>query len=115
MVGGTSEPARQFPPLSGPSRRFVFDHELSYPVYDSTRRSEFVLYDNGAFVLRGAVGQYRGGYSETDGALTFDWQGWSVAGPWSATGTVAGDSLTIRYNVIMEMTDFQSAVYVLAR
>ena len=38
-----------FPPLSGPSRTFIFDGELSYPVSDFTRESRFVLYDNGAF------------------------------------------------------------------
>ena len=53
-----------FPPLSGPSRTFIFDGELTYPVRDFTRKSRFVLYDNGAFVLQYPSslgdGRYRG-------------------------------------------------------
>ena len=52
--------------LSGPSRTFVFDRELSYRVSDYTKMSRFVLYDNGAFVLRFpslGEGGYRGGYN----------------------------------------------------
>src|SRR5688572_25522735 len=45
-------PQQSFPPLSGPSRTFIFDGELSYRVRDFTRQSRFVLYDNGAFVLQ---------------------------------------------------------------
>ena len=104
--------------MSGPSRTFVFDRELSYPVSDSTKRSRFVLYDNSAFVLQvgGAAGSsngYRGRYTDANGVVTFEWEGWSAAGPWGATGTLTGDALTVRYNVIMQLTDFEDAVYVL--
>ena len=105
-------PPRTFPPLSGPSRTFAFDREVSYRVSDYTRKSSFVLYDNGAFVLRyGGPGEYRGGYTETNGVITFEWEGWSSAGPWGATGTIRGESLTVEYNFIMQMTDFENAVY----
>jgi hypothetical protein len=82
--------------LSGPSRTFVFDRELSYRVSNYTKESRFVLYDNGAFVLQyvGLGGGYRGGYTEANGVIVFEWEGWSAAGPWGATGTVKGDSLT---------------------
>jgi hypothetical protein len=60
-------------------------------------------------------GGYRGGYKDTDGTLTFEWEGWSTAGPWSATGTLKGDSLTVQYNLVMHFTDFEDAVYVLMR
>ena len=106
-------PPRSFPPLSGPSRTFVFDRELKYPVADYTRRSQFVLYDNGAFALRFAgMGEYHGGYTEANGAIVFDWEGWSAAGPWGATGTINGNFLTVQYNLIMQLTDFEDAVYV---
>ena len=114
-------PPRSFPPLSGPSRTFVFDRELSYPVADYTRHSRLVLYDNGAFVLQfpslGEPGErgYRGGYTEADGVITFEWEGWSAAGPWGATGTLQGDSLRVQYNRIMQLTDFDDAVYALMR
>lgn len=111
----TAPPTRTFPPLSGPSRTFAFDRELSYRVSDYTRKSSFVLYDNGAFVLRfSGPGEYRGGYTVANGVITFEWEGWNVAGPWGAAGTIRGDSLTVEYNLIMQWTDFEDAVYALA-
>jgi hypothetical protein len=107
-----------FPPLSGPSRTFLFGRELLHPVSGYTRASRFVLYDNGAFVLQfPSVGEggYRGGYEQVNGVITFEWEGWNVAGPWGATGTLSGDVLTVRYNEIMLQTDFEDAVYVLTR
>jgi hypothetical protein len=89
---------------------------LSYRVSEYTKKSRFVLYDNGAFVLMfPSIGEggYRGGYTETNGAITFEWEGWSVAGPWGATGTLKDGSLTVRYNGIMQLTDFEDAVYLL--
>src|SRR5262245_37404118 len=75
-------PSPTFPPLAGPSRTFVFDHELTYSVSDYTRKSRFVLYDNGAFVLQypslpNPNPGYRGGYTNTNtsGAITFEWEG----------------------------------------
>jgi hypothetical protein len=108
-------PPPNFPPLSGPSRTFVFDHELSYHVRDWTRASRFVLYDDGGFVLQyEKQGEYRGGYTETSGVLTLEWEGWSAAGVWGATGTIEGNTLTVRYNQVMGLTDFEDAVYALA-
>ena len=105
-----------FPPVSGQARIFVFDRELSYAVQDYTRNSRFVLYASGGFVLQYAGrGEYLGRYTEANGVVTFDWDGWSLAGPWGATGSLTDDSLTIRYNVIMQLTDFEDAVYVRAR
>jgi hypothetical protein len=99
--------------LSGPSRTFVFDRARSYPVSGYTQTSRFVLYDNGAFVLQYVgLGDYRGGYRETSGVITFDWEGWSTAGAWGATGTLKGDSLAVQYNLIMQLTDFEDATYV---
>jgi ABC-type transport system substrate-binding protein len=110
-------PPRTFSPLSGPSRTFIFDRELSYRVTAYTRESRFVLYDNGAFVLQyvGLGLEYRGGYTEENGRIAFEWEGWSAAGPWGATGAVQGDSLTVQYNLIMQLTDFEDAVYALMR
>jgi hypothetical protein len=49
----------------------------------------------------------------TDCVITFDWEGWSAAGPWGATGSIRGDSLTVEFNLIMQLTDFEDAVYAL--
>jgi hypothetical protein len=65
-------PPRTFSPLSGPSRTFIFDRELSYRVSAYTRESRFVLYDNGAFVLQyvGLGLEYRGGYTEENARMS---------------------------------------------
>ena len=115
-VPSTPTPApspSNFPPLSGHSRTFAFNHELTYRVTDYTKQSRFVLYDNGAFVLQyvSLGGEYRGGYTESNGVITFQWEGWSVAGPWGATGTLKDGSLTVQYNLIMQLSDFEDAVY----
>ena len=110
-----------FPPLSGPSRTFLFDRELSYRVSDFTWNSRFVLYDNGAFVLQYPSssfgdGRFRGAYQEANGVLMFlfEFQGRSVGTPWiDATATLKGDSLTVQYPESMHHADFEDAVYVL--
>ena len=110
-------PRPTFPPLSGPSRTLVFDHALANRVSDYTIHSRFVLYDNGGFVLHFptvAGDGYRGGYTEVNGAITFEWEGWNPAGPWGAAGMLNGNSLTVQYNSIMQGTDFEDAVYMLA-
>jgi len=109
-------PSTNFPPLSGSSRTFVFDHELSSYIDTYTPKSQFVLYDDGGFVLQFlSIGaNYRGGYTEANGVVTFAWEGWSVAGPWGATGALTGNSLIVHYNDIMQFTDFVDAAYVLA-
>jgi hypothetical protein len=107
-------PPTNFPALSGLSRTFTFDHELpTYRLRDYTKQSRFILYDNGAFALKYAsLGiEYRGGYTESNGVITFQWEGWSTAGAWGAIGTLADGSLTVQYNLIMQLSDFEDAVY----
>ena len=107
-------PAQNFPAPAGASRTFVFDHEVSYPVRGYTMDSRFILYENRAFVLRyGLSLEYRGRYTDSTAVIVFDWDGWSTAGAWGATGTLVGDTLTVRYNVIMSLSDFEDAAYVL--
>ena len=82
-------------------------------MHDYTKQSRFVLYDNGAFALQYvSLGiEYRGGYTESNGVITFQWEGWSSAGAWGATGTLKDGSLTVQYNLIMGLSDFEDAVY----
>jgi hypothetical protein len=103
-----------FPGVVTPARVFVFDRELLYSVRTFTVGSRFVLYDDGSFALQylnAPTGEYRGRYKEVDGNITFEWEGWSTAGPWGASGSLTANSLTVRYNLIMEMSDFEDAVY----
>jgi len=114
-------PQIDFPPLSGPSRTFIFDRELSYIVRDYTRQSRFILYENGAFELQYppsayGPGLYRGAYQKANGRIMFlfEFQGRSVGSAWDdASATLTGDSLTVQYDWSMRMADFEDAVYVL--
>ena len=114
-VPGPTAPPPTFPTVSGAARIFSFDHELSYAVANYTQKSRFVLYDKGSFVLQYAMcncgGEYRGRYTEANGVITFEWEAASPAGPWGATGTLRGDTLTVQYNSIMQLSDFEDAVY----
>lgn len=109
--------ASRFPPIEGRARTFSFDAGRSGRVSDVTRDSRFILYDNGAFVLEYARiwKSYRGAYTEANGVVTFEWEGWSTAGRWAATGTLDGDALIVRYNMVMNMSDFDDAGYILDR
>ena len=120
----TPRPRIDFPPLSGPSRTFIFDDELSYPVSSFTRQSRFVLYDNGACLLQyppSSIGDGRipGAYRDANGVIMFLFNsstGRSADEAWDdAIGTLKGDSLTIRYAEGMHQADFEDAVYVLMR
>ena len=80
-------------------------------VSEYTEKSRFVLYDNGAFALQyPALGGhiYRGSYTEENGVLYFKFEG-DVQ--WSATGKLEGDSLKVQSNTMMQMDDFENAVY----
>ncbi len=97
-----------FPPLSGPARTFVFER-ADHRVAEYTEKSRFVLYDNGAFALQYPTlgGQYRGSYKEENGLITFAWADYGSG----ATGRLDGNSLKVEYVVMMQMSDFEDAVY----
>lgn len=118
VVSAPTKPySPNFPEPSGPARIFVYDHALWDHPQSYTMLSRFVLYDNHAFALQfgSPSGAYLGGYTETAGVIIFDWEGWSSAGPWGATGILKGDTLTVQYNLVMQLTDFEDAAYILAR
>jgi hypothetical protein len=100
--------------LPGPLRSFVF-RETPYSDWAyEIRSTRFILYDNGTFALRYEASghDYRGTYTESEGQILFTWANWPLG---SATGTIDGDLLTVRYNEYLQMTDFVDAVYVLLR
>lgn len=109
-----------FPEVSRPARVYVAVSSPYYPMHGSPLASRYVLYDDGTFALQYSSAnypffEYRGTYAEADTDIRFNWEGWSVAGPWGATASVAGDSLTVRYNLIMQLSDFEDGVYIRTR
>jgi hypothetical protein len=47
--------------------------------------------------------------------LVFHYNASRVAGEFAARGTLRGDTLLLRYNRVMHMTDFEDGVYVRSR
>ena len=103
---------------------FYFSNSSTYPISCNstycTVRSRYILHNDGSFVLQYnhdggneyRIGiQYKGRHTQTNNSVSFTWEGWSAAGPWGATATLRGDTLTVGYNTIMSLTDFEDAVY----
>jgi hypothetical protein len=93
---------------------FDFLSQSSYPVSGYTTTSRYILYDDSSFVLQydhNGGFEYRGSYIKVDSLITFNWEGWSTAGPWGAIGTLRGDTLTVSYNTIMALSGFEDAIY----
>lgn len=82
-----------------------------YPLSGYTIASRLTFYESGRFSLEMSNGPYEGTYKQSGNDIAFEWDGWSAAGAWGATGTVAGDKLTLHYNTIMQLTDFEDATY----
>jgi len=82
--------------------------------WPSPNTPRYVVGDDGRFELQyPGIVAYRGTYkySEETGLITFGWEGSSLAGPWGATGSVRDDVLTVRYNLIMQMSDFEDSSF----
>jgi len=114
--GGSGDVPRGFPAVSPPARIYVAVDSPLYPIHGSPLASRYVLYDDGTFALQYSSAnypffEYRGAYKEANALITFEWEGWSTAGPWGATGSLSDDSLTVRYNIIMQLSDFEDGVY----
>jgi dipeptidyl aminopeptidase/acylaminoacyl peptidase len=114
VTAGADGSPREFRPVSGAAEIYVRE---SPDTLDSLSR--YVLYGDDRFELQylshsWGPFSYQGDYSRDGAELTFDFDGSSVAGPWQATGTLDGDRLTIRYNLIMILSDFEDGVYVLS-
>jgi hypothetical protein len=85
-------------------------------MHGSALASRYVLYDDGTFALQYSSAnfpffEYLGLYEVDNGKITFSWEGWSVAGPWGAWGTLTDETLDVEYNLIMQMSDFENGRY----
>ena len=113
----TPPPRSDFPAVFRPARIYLFATALSSPVSKWTSGSRYVLYDDGTFALQSTQASfegYRGTYTETNALITFRWQHDPRAfAPWGpSTGTLTDDSLTVRYDPIMLIDEFEDAVYI---
>jgi hypothetical protein len=119
-VPSVPAPAPACPALSRPGVFYVGDpalYDAYIPTHWSRVASRYVFYEDGTFALQFASQrypffEYKGSVIRLDSRLVFDWEGWSAAGAWGATGELRGDTLRVEYNFIMQMTDFIDGVYV---
>lgn len=101
-------PPVEQPPFSGARPVHEFSGPLAYSVSDYTTTSEYVVYDSGAFILQYLGFEYRGKYEGDAAELRFYFTDDSQ---WSATGTLNGELLEIRYSFIAQLDGFDNAVY----
>lgn len=114
--------------VSDTDQVFYFFNSLTYPISCTstfcTVRSRYILHNDGSLFLQYNYDrgneyhkgiEYKGWYKQTNNSVSFTWEGWSVAGAWGATGTLKGDTLAVRYNNIMTLSDFEDGVYVRKR
>jgi hypothetical protein len=107
-------PSPEATPVAG-TRVFAFKSpaQPAQTVGWYTPGSRYVLYEDGRFALEYPHGTYRGTYVQNGAAITFSWEGSSRAGPWGAEGSLRDGQLTVRYNMIMMLSDFDDAIYAL--
>lgn len=112
--------AALFPRYSGTGVIYQGDDSI-YAFFDSYHgklRSRYILEDNGTFRLQFSslnygFFEYPGKYSRTKLQITFEFEGWSSAGPWVALGDLSGATMRVRYNLVMNLSDFIDGDYVL--
>jgi Tol biopolymer transport system component len=77
--------------------------------------SRYVFYDDSTFglqyTLSRGVAEYRGKYTREGSVISFSFEGWSLMGDWMARGTLEKNDLTVTYNLVMLLTDFEDGVY----
>ena len=111
--------APAFPALSRAGDIYVADASLygASAYHGGWLASRFVLFGDGRFTLQFSSPtwgffEYGGRHARADSAITFAFDGASIAGPWLAAGTLSGDRLRVKFNDLMEHSDFVSGVYV---
>ena len=113
-------PPTPFPALARPGLVYL-GNDFIYALFDFSHQgrllSRYVLYEDETFALQFSspgLGffEYLGKYSRADSLITFDFEGWSSAGPWIAIGALSGDSLFVEYNEAMLWSDLMNGTYV---
>jgi hypothetical protein len=117
----TPAPPPDFPALARPGEIYnegavsIYGYPGSDVYHDGRLVSRYVLYQDSSFALQFSspkfgMFEYLGRYSRADSVITLDFN--ANAGQWQATGTLRGDSLTVKYNTSMMFSDFEDGVYV---
>ena len=105
-------PSASFPAVTRPATVYAATASLSrYP--GSQPQSRYVVYANGEFrfqiIVNGELTELTGRYARAGAVLAFEWD--IAGGLWTATGTLNGDELIVRYNQAMRGADFVDDTY----
>ena len=108
------------PPMNKPGRIYEAVDSPYYAIHGSPLGSRYVLYDDGTFSLQYSSAQYpffqyTGSYVVRDSTVAFTFNSWSTAGEWGASARITEDSLTVEYNLIMVLSDFEGGLFLRKR
>jgi dipeptidyl aminopeptidase/acylaminoacyl peptidase len=103
-----------FAPVAGPATVYNREGQNS-----SGHRSRYILYADNSFSLQYVTSNwlhlyYAGSYSPLGPGVSFNFYDSNTAGPWTATGNFDGSRLSVTYNIVMSLADFEDGVYVLS-
>ena len=117
LIPAATPPPTALPEGEPPTRIFRASPSADHPMGEATLKSRYLLYDAGVFVLEFPAGQFRGTYTATDAnlAFVFDFDGFHTAGQPDARVVIDGDTLTVAYNLPMQLSDFEDGRYVRIR
>ena len=96
------------PPGPEPIPVSIFDR-LTPSFFGGLQR--YVFYNDSTFALQGPFPDFPGKYSRADSLVTFHFAGWSPAGALGADGILRGDSLIVKYSLVMLLSDFEDGVF----
>ena len=108
----------QGPAPDGPGRSYVERASLyDNAFHGGAISSRYVLYEDSTLALEFLSGRfgyftYLGRYRRTGDSLSLAFNGWSIVGSWEAVASLRADSLDVRYNMVMWLSDFVDGVYV---
>lgn len=109
---GSPDPATGFPPAPADADVYVAESTSSTGAV-----SRYVIYGNGRFELQYVSAHwgyfaYAGSFTRTQSPQGFAFR-FDGDPRWQATGVLNGERLTITYNLVMLLSDFEDGVYVL--
>ena len=91
-------------------------YQALYDYHGGFLLSHYTLCDNGTFELAFESGRfppfdYIGKYSQSDSDVAFNFVDSDLAGAWTATARLRGDTMIVEYNFVMMMADFVNGPY----
>ena len=102
-----------FPAVTRPARVYVGIDSPTYAMHGGPLASRYVLYDDGSFALQYASAnypffEYLGTYTEANSLIKF----LDKDAGWEATVSPRGESISVRYTLLMQHSDFLDGVYI---